>query len=66
MGYSIVADWTPWEVAGETGNYIGGYRIKYAHDLTFATVRGGGHMVAETRPEPALKLFEATVLGGGL
>ena len=67
LQYPIVSDYAPWEVAGDHGNlYIGGYRVRYAHGLTFATVRGAGHMVAETRPEPALALFERTVVGGGL
>ena len=67
LQYPIVSDYAPWEVVGDHGNlYIGGYRVRYAHGLTFATVRGAGHMVAETRPEPALALFERTVFGGGL
>jgi serine carboxypeptidase-like clade I len=66
MGYAVTADWAPWEVLGDHGLYIGGYRVKYEHGLTFVTVRGGGHMVSETRPEPALALFERTVLGNGV
>jgi hypothetical protein len=66
MNYSVVSDWAPWEVLGSHGLYVGGYRVVYDHKFTFATVRGGGHMVAETRPEPALALFERTVLGSGV
>ena len=56
----------PEKVVGDHGTYIGGYRVKYEHKFTFATVRGAGHMCAETRPEPTLALVERTVLGGGL
>ena len=65
MGYDVVAPWTPWNVAGDRGSYLGGYVTRYAHGFTFATVRGGGHMVPATRPEAALELFRRGVLGKG-
>ena len=57
MNYTVDSDWSAWAVNGEEGPYVGGYRIKYANNFTFATVRGAGHMVPETRPEAALTLF---------
>jgi len=65
MGYAEVDSWGPWSVAGEHGSFLGGYRVNYAHNFTFATVRGAGHMVPETRPEAALELFRRGVLGKG-
>lgn len=58
MNYSMIKPWTAWTVQGEEGPYVGGYCIHYAHNFTFATVRGAGHMVPETRPEAALTLIK--------
>ena len=66
MNYSVKSGWAPWEVLGEHGLYVGGYRVRYDHKFTFATVRGAGHMCAEVRPEATLALFEATVFGNGV
>ena len=65
MGYAEVDSWAPWFVDGAHGSYIGGYRTNYAHNFTFTTVRGAGHMVPATRPEAALSLFQRGVLGKG-
>ena len=40
-------------------------RLQLWTGLTFATVRGAGHMVPATRPEAALELFTRGVLGKG-
>lgn len=65
MNYSVVAPWQSWSVTGEEGPYVGGYVIQYANNFTFATVRGAGHMVPETRPEAALDLFTRHITGAG-
>ena len=39
--------------------------IKYANNFTFATVRGAGHMVPETRPEAALTMLKNHIFGAG-
>lgn len=49
MNYSVKKAWHSWSVDGEEGAYVGGYAIQYANNFTFATVRGAGHMVPETR-----------------
>ena len=63
MNYTVDSAWAAWAVNGEEGPYVGGYRIKYANNFTFATVRGAGHMVPETRPEAALTLFVNHITG---
>ena len=65
MGYAEVDAWGPWFVDGAHGSFLGGYRVNYAHNFTFATVRGAGHMVPATRGEAALELFHRGVLGKG-
>lgn len=57
MNYDVKEPWAQWLVAGEEGSYVGGYRIQYDYNFTFATVRGAGHMVPETRPEASFTLF---------
>ncbi|KAH7286719.1 hypothetical protein KP509_32G019800 [Ceratopteris richardii] len=57
----VVKSWYPWyhnsQVAGWTEVYS---------NLTFATVRGAGHMVATYKPERALALFKTFIEGGTL
>lgn len=65
MNYTVNTPWQSWNVDGEEGAYVGGYVIQYANNFTFATVRGAGHMVPETRPEAALRMFKNHVFGGG-
>lgn len=67
MNYSVTKGWGPWEVAGAHGSYLGGMRVVYGanSNFVFATVRGAGHMCAETRPEASLELFKRAVLGKG-
>jgi serine carboxypeptidase-like clade 1 len=47
MNYTEKEGWAPWFVDGAHGSYLGGYRVNYDHNFTFATVRGAGHMVRE-------------------
>eukprot|EP01094_Clydonella_sp_ATCC50884_P019570 TRINITY_DN385_c2_g1_i1.p1 TRINITY_DN385_c2_g1~~TRINITY_DN385_c2_g1_i1.p1 ORF type:complete len:433 (-),score=107.44 TRINITY_DN385_c2_g1_i1:406-1704(-) len=46
--------WAPWKFAGQ----IAGYRVRY-ENLTFATLKGAGHVAAADKPAQALDLFEA-------
>jgi len=51
--------WRPWYApSARQGQQVGGYFTRYA-GLTFATVRGAGHMVPTTQPVRALALFKA-------
>ena len=42
---------------------LAGYLTSYDHNFHFATVRGAGHMVPETRSEASLAMMSAFVLG---
>lgn len=66
MNYTVKAPWSAWSVPGAEGAYVGGYRIKYANNFTFATVRGAGHMVPETRPESAYTLLSTFIKTGSV
>ena len=63
QGFAIADEWASWTVSGEQGPYVGGYRINYASNFTFLTVRGAGHMVPETRPEAALTMLKNFISG---
>ena len=53
--------WRPWLVKdGALGPQVGGYVTRY-EGLTFATVRGAGHMVPYTQPLRAAHLFKAFI-----
>jgi carboxypeptidase C (cathepsin A) len=63
MNYTVKSPWAAWSVPGEHGPYVGGYLISYENNFHFATVRGAGHMVPETRSEASLAMMSAFVLG---
>lgn len=67
MGYKVADAWQPWTVPGEEGAYVGGYIIHYAvpngANFSFATIRGAGHMVPETRPEAAFHMMRRWTTG---
>ncbi|CAL8102231.1 unnamed protein product [Prunus armeniaca] len=50
--------WRPWYSNDEVGGYVIGYK-----GLTFATVRGAGHMVPSYQPQRALTLISSFLKG---
>ncbi|KAG1668322.1 hypothetical protein FOA52_011219 [Chlamydomonas sp. UWO 241] len=63
MGYSVKKPWAPWLDADDQ---VAGYTVEYDYGLTYATVKGAGHMVPQTNPREALAMFERFVLGRSL
>jgi serine carboxypeptidase-like clade 2 len=59
MNLPIKTEWHPWWYSGE----VGGYSQVYKGDLTFATVRGAGHMVPSYQPTRALELISHFLAG---
>ncbi|PNW71099.1 hypothetical protein CHLRE_17g746597v5 [Chlamydomonas reinhardtii] len=55
LGYPVKSPWQPWFVADRQ---VAGYYVEYGHGLTYATVKGAGHMVPETNPRDSLAMFE--------
>lgn len=43
---------------------VAGYVVDYGHGLSYATVKGAGHMVPETNPREALAMFQVGRQGG--
>nr|XP_034916632.1 serine carboxypeptidase-like 3 isoform X1 [Populus alba] len=54
LNYSIVDDWHPWHFQGQ----VAGYTRTYSSQLTFATVKGGGHTAPGYRPAECFAMFE--------
>lgn len=62
LNLTIKYDWEPWFVDGQ----VAGYAMLYAdnaqeyitYDLTFATVKGGGHTAPEYRPQQCLAMMD--------
>ncbi|XP_010067795.2 serine carboxypeptidase-like 40 [Eucalyptus grandis] len=59
MSLPTKSAWRPWFLGGE----VGGYVQVYKGDLTFATVRGAGHMVPSYQPKRALSLISRFLAG---
>lgn len=58
LGLEVEEKWRAWRSA--SGQVVG-WTVKYAKGLTFASVRGAGHMVPYTQAERAFHLFSRWV-----
>ncbi|XP_031092184.1 serine carboxypeptidase-like 18 [Ipomoea triloba] len=54
LNYSIIDNWRSWMVEGQ----VAGYTMTYANKMTFATVKGGGHVAPDYRPFESQVMFE--------
>ncbi|CAI0464490.1 unnamed protein product [Linum tenue] len=54
LNYSIVEDWRSWHVDGQ----VGGYTRTYSNGMTFATVKGAGHIAVAHKPLECSVLFK--------
>lgn len=55
----VTSPWRPWYSGGQVGGYVQDYQ-----GISFATVRGAGHMVPYTQPQRAYDLLQAFLQGG--
>ncbi|XP_027769153.1 serine carboxypeptidase-like 11 [Solanum pennellii] len=54
LNYSIIDDWRPWMVNGQ----VGGYTKSYSNHMTYATIKGGGHIASENKREESFYMFK--------
>ncbi|KAF3780705.1 Serine carboxypeptidase-like 2, partial [Nymphaea thermarum] len=54
LNYTVNDAWRSWWVDGQ----IVGFTISYDHDVTFATLKGGGHTAPEYKPRECLAMVE--------
>lgn len=60
LGYPVKEEWGPWYY---DNHQVAGYAVEYYGGLTYATIKGAGHMVPETSPKQALTMFERFIKG---
>ncbi|KAI3715962.1 hypothetical protein L6452_22959 [Arctium lappa] len=56
LNLSVENDWRPWFV----NNQVAGYTMKFLknnYNLTYATIKGGGHTAPEDKPKECLSMF---------
>uniref|UniRef100_A0A453CPF5 Serine carboxypeptidase-like 19 n=1 Tax=Aegilops tauschii subsp. strangulata TaxID=200361 RepID=A0A453CPF5_AEGTS len=58
LGFPIVDDWRAWHLHGQSA----GFTITYTNNMTFATVKGGGHTAPEYEPERCFAMFSRWIL----
>ncbi|KAJ4912184.1 Serine carboxypeptidase-like 3 [Raphanus sativus] len=58
LGYSITEKWRPWMI----NNQVVGYTQTYANNMTYATVKGGGH-TAFFKPKESSIMFQRWISG---
>ncbi|KAI4976940.1 hypothetical protein ZWY2020_050547 [Hordeum vulgare] len=54
LNFSVVNDWRAWHLDGQAA----GFTIAYANNLTFATIKGGGHVAPENRPKECFAMAQ--------
>jgi len=62
LNFSIVDRWRPWFVDRQ----VAGFTRSYSNNLTFATVKGGGHTAPEYMPSQCFAMFARWVSGDPL
>ncbi|KAK4270273.1 hypothetical protein QN277_023328 [Acacia crassicarpa] len=57
LNYSIVEDWRPWLVNSQ----VAGYTRRYSNKMTFATIKGAGHVAPEYKSEECFEMFTSWI-----
>ncbi|CAN6213876.1 unnamed protein product [Urochloa humidicola] len=58
LNFPVVDDWRAWHLDGQAA----GFTISYSNNMTFATIKGGGHTAPEYEPERCFAMFSRWVL----
>jgi len=63
MGLTPTREWQPWFFTDAEGQQVAGFVTDYQGGLTFATIKGAGHMVPQYAPQPSYVFFQKTLAG---
>ncbi|KAM0873630.1 hypothetical protein ACQ4PT_037928 [Festuca glaucescens] len=58
LGFPMVRDWRAWHLNGQSA----GFTLTYSNNMTFATIKGGGHTAPEYEPERCFAMFSRWIL----
>lgn len=58
LNYPVVTPWQPWHYREAWTKQVAGYYVEY-QGLTYATIKGAGHMTPETNPKESFTMFSA-------
>ncbi|XP_066389815.1 serine carboxypeptidase-like 7 [Miscanthus floridulus] len=58
LNFPIVDEWRAWHLGGQAA----GFTISYSNNMTFATIKGGGHTAPEYEPERCFAMFSRWIL----
>ncbi|CAN6171802.1 unnamed protein product [Urochloa humidicola] len=58
LNFPVVDDWRAWHLDGQAA----GFTISYSNNMTFATIKGGGHTAPEYEPERCFAMFSRWML----
>lgn len=58
LNFPVVDDWRAWHLGGQAA----GFTINYSNNMTFATIKGGGHTAPEYEPERCFAMFSRWIL----
>uniref|UniRef100_A0ACD5X5L9 Uncharacterized protein n=1 Tax=Avena sativa TaxID=4498 RepID=A0ACD5X5L9_AVESA len=59
LNFLIIDEWRAWHLDGQSS----GFTITYTNNLTYATIKGGGHTAPEYQPERCLSMFSRWISG---
>ncbi|XP_077550033.1 lysosomal protective protein-like [Haemaphysalis longicornis] len=55
LGYEIMSDYKPWKMHDQ----VAGFHTTYAGNISFVTIKGAGHMAAQSKAEEALAVISS-------
>ncbi|XP_062187642.1 serine carboxypeptidase-like 7 isoform X2 [Phragmites australis] len=58
LNFPVADDWRAWHLDGQSA----GFTISYSNNMTFATIKGGGHTAPEYEPERCFAMFSRWIL----
>uniref|UniRef100_A0A453FQN1 Serine carboxypeptidase-like 19 n=1 Tax=Aegilops tauschii subsp. strangulata TaxID=200361 RepID=A0A453FQN1_AEGTS len=58
LGFPVAHHWRAWHLHGQSA----GFTLTYSNNMTFATIKGGGHTAPEYEPERCFAMFSRWIL----